>query len=114
MNIINKQLNKQRRRGRSRSKISGTNERPRISINASLRGMFAQLIDDEKGATIVSSSDRKIPGTKTERSIALGEKIAELAIKKGIKACVLDRGSKKYHGRIKFFADALRDKGITI
>ena len=114
MTIINKEFRKQRRKARSRSKISGNQERPRISVNASLRGMFAQLIDDEKGATIVSSSDMKISGTKTERSIALGEKIAVLAIKKGIKACVLDRGSKKYHGRIKSFADALRAKGITI
>lgn len=114
MKLSTKQLNRAQRKARARSKIFGTEKRPRISINATLTGMFVQFIDDEKGVTLISMRDKGLKGSKVERAKELGDKMADLAKEKGINIAVLDRGSKKYHGRVKVLADALRDKGLKL
>jgi len=114
MKILAKQFNRAQRKARVRSKIQGTAACPRVSISATLTGIFVQLIDDAQGKTLISSRDTGLKGTKVERAKLLGEKIAKLALEKKIKSAVFDRGSKKYHGRVKALADALRDKGLKL
>jgi len=109
-----KQSRIQHRKRRTRAKIAGTAARPRVSVSASLRGMYVQLVDDVAGATLISGSDAAFSGTKTERAALLGKQIAQAAIAAGIGQATFDRGSKQYHGRIQAFADALREGGITV
>jgi large subunit ribosomal protein L18 len=103
-----------RRHARVRSQISGTIERPRFSVFRSNKGLFLQLIDDLNGKTLVSVSnkDAKEKGTKTDLSFELGKLIAEKAKAKKITAVVFDRGSYKYHGRVKAVADGAREGGL--
>ena len=115
MTTTKKQLQANRRQSRVNSTTSsGTSKRPRISIKASLAGMFVQFIDDSKGATLVSGSDKGLKGTKTERATLLGGVIGKKAIEAGIKTAVFNRGPKQYHGRVKAFAEAIRKAGLTI
>jgi len=101
-------LNKTRKRRaiRSRAKLRGTEVRPRLSVFRSNKYLYAQLIDDDKMATIVSAR-----GVEPE---AVGESIAKEAGKKGIKEAVFDRGAYKYHGRVKVLCEAIRSNGIKI
>jgi len=108
-----------RRHAKVRSQISGTAERPRFSVFRSNKGLFLQLIDDLKGVTLVSVSnkdlktkDAKTKGTKTDLSLELGKLIAEKAKAKKITAVVFDRSSYKYHGRVKAVADGAREGGL--
>lgn len=111
---ISKEKRKNLVHRRVRSKISGTNEVPRLSVSVSLAHISAQIINDLEGKTIAGASDLKITDkvTKTEKAKKVGEKIAELAIAAGIKKVVFDRGSKIYHGRVKALAEAAREKGL--
>jgi large subunit ribosomal protein L18 len=96
-----------------RTKIMGTSKCPRLSVFRSNNYMYAQIIDDVNSITLVSFSDLKLKtGTKTERSKAVGEEVAKLAIAKGIKSCVFDRNGFKYTGRIKALADSARSLGL--
>ena len=106
---------KLRRHLRVRSKLSGTAKRPRLSVFRSNRGLYLQLIDDSKGSTLVSAhvKELKSKGTKAELASALGKLLAEKAQKAGIKEVVFDRGSYRYHGRIKAVADAAREQGLV-
>ncbi|MDD5099147.1 MAG: 50S ribosomal protein L18 [Candidatus Colwellbacteria bacterium] len=108
--------NKERRAKRTRAKLFGTNERPRLSIYRSNRYIVAQAIDDENGKTVFAGSTREIKekGTKTEKSVSLGNLMAEKAKKAGIEKMVFDRGSYRYHGRVKAVAESLRNSGIKI
>lgn len=104
-------------RKRIRSKISGSTERPRLSVFRSNTSIYAQIIDDTKGITLVSCSSQikdisSQPGTKTDKSRAVGLKIAELAKAKGIEKVVFDRGGFLYHGRIKALAEGAREGGL--
>ena len=103
-----------RRHARVRSQISGTSERPRFSVFRSNKGLFLQLIDDLNVQTLVSFSNKDIKeeGTKTDLSFELGKLIAEKAKTKKITAVVFDRGSYKYHGRVKAVADGAREGGL--
>ena len=103
-----------RRHARVRAKISGTSARPRLSVYRSNRGMFLQLIDDEAGVTLASASSLEVKetGKKTEISLNLGKLIAEKAKAKKISLVVFDRGSYKYHGRVKAVADGAREGGL--
>ncbi len=103
-----KALNKVRlrRKRRTKAKIYGTAERPRFSIFRSNRYTYVQLIDDEKGKTLVSASTRE--------SKQLGELIAKKAIEKGIKKVVFDRGRYKYHGRVKSVVEEARKGGLQL
>ncbi len=112
--IKEKNLRAERRAKRTRSKLFGTAERPRLSVFRSASYIYAQLIDDSKGHTLVSGSTRGLKGTKTETSVALGEMIAKSAKEKGIDAMIFDRGSYIYHGRVKSIAEAVRAAGIKI
>lgn len=91
--------------------------RLRVSVFRSNRYLYAQIIDDEKGKTLVSFSDRKLAKKnglegKTERAFAVGEELAKMAKKKKIGKVFIDRGSYKYHGRVSALADGLRKGGL--
>ncbi|HEY8083767.1 MAG TPA: 50S ribosomal protein L18 [Solirubrobacterales bacterium] len=105
-----------RRRRRVRSRVSGTQERPRLSVFRSNRGIFAQLVDDRAGHTLaavnwIEPELRKL-GTK-ERAKRSGELLAERAKAAGIESCVFDRGGYKYHGRVKALAEGAREGGLS-
>ena len=105
---------RQRRHARTRAKMSGTTERPRLIVFRSLRYMYAQVIDDASGKTLASAHDMKAEkGTKLERAEAVGAEVAEKAKKAGITAVVFDRNGYKYHGRVKAVAEAARAAGLT-
>lgn len=96
-----------------RAVISGTEARPRLSVFRSNKFLYAQLVDDTKSVTIVSTDDtRKKSGTKVEGAIEAGKALALAAKAKGVEAVVFDRNGFKYAGRIKAFADAAREAGL--
>src|ERR1700753_4190629 len=100
---------------RIRQKLAGTTERPRLNVYRSLNHIYAQVIDDAKGETIISASTlaAKIKGGGNIASAKeVGKLVAERAIEKGIKKVVFDRGGYLYHGRIKALADAAREAGL--
>lgn len=103
-----------RRQKRVRAKIRGTENSPRLSVFRSNKYMYAQAIDDEKGKTLVSISEKKLKEgkTKTEKSKILGNLMAERLKKEKIERIVFDKGSFKYHGRVKAFAEGLREGGL--
>lgn len=108
---------RRRRQVRGRNKISGTGDRPRLVVFRSLRHMYAQLVDDTTGRTMVGVSDRSeglvIDGeTKIARSFAVGKLIAEKAKKQGVQHVVFDRAGYKYHGRVKAVAEGAREGGL--
>lgn len=114
-------LTKTERRLRIRRRIrkisSGTAERPRLAVFRSNTGIYAQIIDDVAGTTLVSASSRdkalaKAKGTKTEVANLVGKAIAEKAKEAGIVAVAFDRGGNLYHGRVKSLADGAREAGL--
>ncbi len=114
-----KLISRKRRHIRIRKKVSGTSERPRLCVSKSLKHIYAQIINDDTGATLASSStmDKDIKGKiKTAGDInaakVIGAAIAEKALGKDIKKVVFDRGGYIYHGRIKALAEAAREKGL--
>ncbi|MCX8030456.1 MAG: 50S ribosomal protein L18 [Thermodesulfovibrionales bacterium] len=114
-----KELARKRRHKRARKKVFGTIERPRLSVYKSLSNIYAQIIDDTKGHTLVSAStlDDEFKDIKTNKgnikmAMAVGRLIASRALSKGIKKIVFDRSGYKYHGSIKALADAAREGGL--
>jgi large subunit ribosomal protein L18 len=101
---------------RIRRKLSGTAERPRLAIFRSVAHIYAQVIDDAKGSTIVSASsvdkDGKAKGGNVAAAKTIGKLVAQRAQEKGIKQVVFDRGGYQYHGRVKALADAAREAGL--
>lgn len=96
-----------------RKKISGTEERPRIAVFRSTQHIYAQIIDDLKGITLVSESDLNIKtGKKQDRASQVGESLAKKALGKKISKVVFDRGGFMYHGRVKALAEGLRKGGL--
>lgn len=119
--IIRKDKNKERlvRHKRVRTKVSGTTARPRLNVYRSLNEIYAQVIDDTKGATLTSVSTRDkdlekaLKGkTKTEQAKIVGQSIAEKALKLGINEVVFDRGGYIYTGRVQSLADGAREAGL--
>jgi large subunit ribosomal protein L18 len=103
-----------KRHTKIRARISGTAERPRLSVFRSNTSIYAQLIDDVAGKTLVGASDITIKtGTKTERAAQVGKLLAEAAVKTGISSVVFDRGGFLYAGRVKALADAARTAGLS-
>jgi large subunit ribosomal protein L18 len=106
---------RQRIHSRIRAKLAGTGERPRLNVYRSLNHIYAQVIDDQKGVTIVSASTLATK-SKTGGNVAaakeIGKTIAEKAKEKGVKKVVFDRGGFLYHGRIKALAEAAREAGL--
>lgn len=111
--MLQKQRNRLRRKARVSSGITGTQQRPRLSVFRSNTHIYAQVIDDVSGSTIASSSDMKITnGTKLEKAQAVWKQIAELAAKNKISEVVFDRNWFLYHGRVKALADSAREAGL--
>jgi large subunit ribosomal protein L18 len=109
---------RKRRKRSIRGKISGTAERPRLTVFRTAKHMYAQLVDDLSGTTIVAASTRSKElrggeGPKTEAAKRVGTAIAEACKSKGIERVVFDRNGFLYHGRIKALADAARAAGLT-
>lgn len=114
-----KEFLRKRRHRRVRAKIFGTPERPRLNVSRSLQHIYAQIIDDTKGHTLVSAStvDPSLrttlkSGGNMEAAQAVGKLLAERAKEKGIVTVVFDRGGYKYHGRVRALADAAREGGL--
>ena len=109
-----KNARQDRRHGRVRAKVSGSELRPRLSVFRSNRGMFLQLINDGNGQTLVSAHTKEIKSdaSKSDKSMELGKLLAEKAKAKNITAVVFDRGCYKYHGRVKAVADGAREGGL--
>jgi large subunit ribosomal protein L18 len=108
-----------RRQVRGRKKLAGTTERPRLVVSRSTRHVFAQVVDDTVGKTLVSASTmeadvRSIEGDKTAKAKRVGELLAERAKAAGVQAVVFDRGGNKYHGRIAAIADGAREGGLAL
>jgi large subunit ribosomal protein L18 len=99
-----------RRKRRTRSQIRNS-QLPRLSVHKTLRSMYAQVIDDTKGITLVAA-EAPASGNKTERATALGTEIAKMALTKNVTAVVFDRGSYQYHGRVAALAEAARAAGL--
>jgi large subunit ribosomal protein L18 len=110
-----KDLRRLRIRRGIRKKISGNALKPRFSVFRSNTGIYAQLIDDERGVTLASTSSVEFKtekGTKAEISARVGKTLAEKAIAAGIKDVTFDRGGYLYHGRVKALADGAREGGL--
>lgn len=103
---------------RLRGRFSGTAEVPRLSVYRSNKGIYAQIIDDLNGVTLVSASyackevEEKGKITKTEQAAVVGDLLAKKAVEKGVSAVVFDRNGFLYHGRVKSLADAARKGGL--
>ena len=116
MTVTTKPQQRLRRRRRVRAKISGTAERPRLSVFRSNRGIVAQLIDDDAGRTLaaVNWTEAELRGLKPmEQATRVGALLAERAKAAGIDAAVFDRGGYRYHGRVKALAEGAREGGLT-
>jgi len=123
MNTKKKQLNRIKRHKRVRVKIMGTKERPRVAVFKSNQYIYAQVIDDKVGKTLMSISDyggkkaktkTKTKDKKSEVAFKMGELLAEKIKKEGITEVVFDRGGFKFHGRIKSVADGLIKGGVKV
>jgi large subunit ribosomal protein L18 len=128
--MLEKVKKRLRRHKRIRAKIFGTSSRPRLNVFRSLKHIYAQIINDEKGETLVAASDLEFKKLKRELkkeivtkdnkllkgkvaiAYQVGQLIAEKALKKNIEKVVFDRGGYKYHGRVKALADGARDNGL--
>jgi large subunit ribosomal protein L18 len=113
---IEKKTIRNRIHKRIRRKLSGTAERPRLAVFRSVAHIYAQVINDTQGQTLVSASsvdkDGKTKGGNLAAAKAIGKLVAERAKEKGIKSVVFDRGGYQYHGRVKALADAAREAGL--
>lgn len=117
--MLKRELLRQARHDRVRKRVTGTADRPRLNVSRSLNNIYAQLIDDEKGKTLIVAStlDKELreavkSGGNVEAAQAVGKLIAERAKKKKIKKVVFDRGGYQYHGRVKALAEAAREGGL--
>jgi large subunit ribosomal protein L18 len=117
MTVITKPQARLKRRHRVRAKVSGTAERPRISVFRSNRGIHAQLIDDLSGRTLaaVSWTEGDLRGLKPmEQAGKAGELLAERAKAAGVDSALFDRGGYRYHGKVKAFAEGVREGGLKV
>jgi large subunit ribosomal protein L18 len=116
MTVLTKEARRLKRRRRVRAKVRGTADRPRVSMFRSNRGMFVQLIDDDSGRTVASVNwiepELRELG-RMDQARRAGALLAERAVAAGVGQVVFDRGGYQYHGRVKAFADAAREGGLT-
>jgi large subunit ribosomal protein L18 len=119
MSKKDRRLGRLRRRKHIRKHISGTPERPRLSVFRSLQHIYAQVIDDTQGETMAAASTldpevrEQVDGlTKVEQARIVGQVLATRALDKGVTKVVFDRGGYKYHGRVKALAEAAREGGL--
>lgn len=105
---------RERRHKRIRARISGTKDRPRLSVFKSNKGLYVQLIDDEKSVTLASASSlSETSGTMLEKAKETGKSLAKAAGAKGIKKVVFDRGGYVYTGKVKALAEGAREGGLS-
>jgi large subunit ribosomal protein L18 len=109
-----KLYNRTRVKYRIRKKVSGTSQKPRLSVFRSNKEIYCQLIDDVNGVTLVSASSKgkNTPGNKVAVAVEVGKEVASKAIAAGISKVVFDRGGYLYHGRVKSLADGAREGGL--
>jgi large subunit ribosomal protein L18 len=119
MSVATRREARIRRHTRVRRKVAGTMARPRLNVFRSATHIYAQVIDDVAGRTLVAASDldkallaETAGKTKTERAVLVGKAVAERAKAAGIDAVVFDRGGFQYHGRVRALADAAREAGL--
>lgn len=117
--VQNKRNRRKKIKLRIRKRISGTLEMPRLTVFRSNRDIYAQIIDDENGKTLVSVSSRNKDiaskkGNKTEQSVLVGKTIADEAQKEGISRVKFDRNGYLYHGRVKSLAESAKENGLKI
>ncbi len=115
--VLSKTERRQRLRFRIRKTVSGTPERPRLAVFRSNKEIYAQIIDDVNGKTLIAASSRDkgiktAKATKSEAAKLVGKAIAEKAVKAGIKTISFDRGGYLYHGRVKSLAEGAREGGL--
>ena len=113
-----KVIRRQKLRWRIRARVTGTAQKPRLSVFRSNKDIYAQLIDDVTGVTLAAANSRMkdiaaIAGTKVEKSANVGKIIAQKATALGITTCIFDRGGYLYHGRVKSVADGAREGGLN-
>ena len=113
------QMARAHRHARVRENVIGTVERPRLNVYRSLNNIYAQIIDDSQGRTLVAASsidpslrEQLADKTKTQQAVHVGKLLAERALQVGIQQVVFDRGGYKYHGRVKALAEATREGGL--
>ena len=113
-NLLHKSINKMLRKNRSRSKVRGTSDRPRLTVTISNKNVSAQIINDELGKTIVSSTTVGLnnSGSLTDLAKIVGTDIAKKAIKADVKKVVFDKNGRKYAKRLSALADAARKEGL--
>ncbi len=117
MSVRTKQATRLKRRRRVRAKVSGTAQRPRISVFRSNRGISAQLVDDVAGHTLAAVAWTEAPlrdKAPMEQATAAGKLMAERAQAAGVSVAVFDRGGYQYHGLVKAFAEGVREGGLTV
>ncbi|MDZ4666820.1 MAG: 50S ribosomal protein L18 [bacterium] len=112
--MFSKESRRNKIRARIRSRVTGTAQKPRLSVFRSNKYIYAQLIDDVSGKTLVATSSRALTEkvAKVDSSVLVGKSLAEKAIASGITEIVFDRGGYLYHGRVKALADGARDGGL--
>jgi len=115
---LKKETARKKRHIRVRKKVTGTPDRPRLNVYRSVKHIYAQVIDDYSGKTLISASSidkelkGKVAGGNSESAKTVGQLIAKRASDKGIQLVVFDRGGYQYHGRVKALADAAREGGL--
>jgi large subunit ribosomal protein L18 len=116
MAVLQKRAHREKRRRRVRRKISGTPERPRLSVYRSNTHIYAQLVDDERGHTIAAADSREVGEAENRKEAArkVGELVARRAADAGVEEVVFDRGGNKYHGRIAALAEGAREGGLKL
>jgi large subunit ribosomal protein L18 len=115
LTVLTSRQRRLRRRRRVRARVSGTAERPRLSVYRSNKGVFAQLIDDRKGHTVAAVNwiEPELKSlTASDQAKRAGELLAERAKAAGVESCVFDRGGYQYHGRVKALAEGAREGGL--
>jgi large subunit ribosomal protein L18 len=103
---------RKRRHLRVRKHLAGTTDRPRLVVFRSLKHITAQLVDDAARRTLLTVTDQGIEGTKTQRAVVVGKRMAERAKATGVSKIVFDRAGYRYHGRVKALADGAREGGL--
>ncbi len=117
MTNLSRDALRRKRHERLRLRISGTPERPRLSVFRSAKFIYAQVIDDTTGRTLAAASSREADlagDTKVDSARAVGRALAERARAVGVAAVVLDRGGYQYHGRVRSLAEGAREGGLTL
>ena len=116
---VKKETARKKRHSRVRKKVTGTSDKPRLNVFRSVKHIYAQVIDDSSGATLISASsgDKELKGKVStggniEAAKTVGQLVAKRASDKGIAQVVFDRGGYLYHGRVKALADAAREGGL--